>query len=171
MNRHGDPTGGKTNRGEATKFFNEVVLPYQGDECLTWPYQRNNQGRGVLGINGRSQIVSRLVCIQRHGPPPSRKHQAAHDCGKGHLACVTPNHINWKTAKQNQADHIAHGTSNRGERHGLSKLSQDDVRAILGLKGLKKQYEIAETYGVSKSLISRIHRGLNWKFLIADEAK
>lgn len=51
------------------------------------------------------------MCQKAHGDPPSPKHDAAHSCGRGHEGCVNPNHLSWKTKKQNQADRITHGTS------------------------------------------------------------
>lgn len=106
--KHGDPLGGGTGDGEPLRYFREVVMAYEGDECLAWPYGKNASGYGVwTGATG-SGIVSRQVCEEAHGPAPTPKHEAAHSCGKGHLACVTKGHLSWKTPKENGADKRLH---------------------------------------------------------------
>lgn len=132
--RHGDPHGGRTPEGALPKFVNDVVLPYQGDDCLMWPYSRT-KGYAMMIQSKRTIYISRLVCEARNGLPPSPDHQAAHSCGKGHLGCVTPRHLSWKTRKENMADTVPHGTHKRGERHPLAKLNGDQVREIQALRG------------------------------------
>lgn len=109
-NKHGNPLGGGTSPGEALRFYREVVLPYDGDECLVWPYATKFDGYGMLWLAGRPHIVSRLVCEDANGPAPTPKHDAAHSCGQGRLGCVAKRHLSWKTRLENVADSIAHGT-------------------------------------------------------------
>lgn len=161
---HGDPRMGRVPSGEPQRYFLEVVLPYQGNDCLIWPYNRNGRGYGQVQIRGhKSKQVHRIACEIINGPPPSPDHHAAHLCGKGHLGCCTPSHTAWKTAIENQADRVLHGTHNRGERHPLAKLSMKDVERIRSLQGEMSQRHIAELFGVSQSMVSRIHKGKNWK--------
>ena len=47
MRRHGDPLGGKAENGEPKRFYKEVVLPYEGDECIIWPYNKSASRYGV----------------------------------------------------------------------------------------------------------------------------
>lgn len=86
------------------RFFREVVLSYDGDECLTWPYAKDGHGYGQLFRGGRNFTVSRLVCIEVNGPPPGPDYDAAHTCDNGHLACVAKRHIVWKTHAENMLD-------------------------------------------------------------------
>jgi len=161
--RHGDPLAGKS-YGETKKFF-DIALKYEGSNCLIWPFYRNQHGYGQIWMNGRVHLVSRLVCIEINGTPPSDSHHAAHTCGNGHLGCINPRHLVWKTPAENQADRVEHGTHNRGERHGASKLKADDVRTIRFLNGLIPQHVIATHYGVSQTSISDICIGRNWHWL------
>lgn len=163
--QHGDPLGGGTFKGAPLRFLQETVLPYDGNECLTWPFARDCDGYGHLWIGGKSHQVSRLACEEMNGPPPTPDHEAAHSCGKGHEGCVTKRHLDWKTHAENQADKIAHGTHSRGERHPMAKLTEPEVREILDLKGTMFQWEIAERFGVSQPLVSNIHRAKNWNWL------
>lgn len=161
--RHGSPTAGERSiRGDASHFVEAIALPYNGSDCLIWPFRRDRYGYARMG---RGQIVSRVVCIAVHGDAPSSAHQAAHSCGNGNLGCVNPSHIHWSTPRQNQMDRVRHGTHNRGSRHGLSKLSEIQVLEIFALKGRLSQQKIAAKFGVSPQQIGRIHRGENWAWL------
>ena len=159
--KHGDPLGGRTFRGEPERFYRETVLTYGGDTCLIWPFSRS-VGYGKINRDGKPAWVHRLVCQEIHGPPPTPKHQAAHSCGKGHEGCVTPAHISWKSQKENESDKLIHGTHNRGERHGLAKLTEEQVIEIRNLKGKFLQKRIAEQYGISQTTVSSIHLGKHW---------
>lgn len=162
----GDPLGvKKTARGEATLFFQEVVLTYDGDECLIWPFKRGWAGYGEIGVNRKMQSVPRLVCEAEHGPPPSPKHEAAHSCGKGHTGCCNRKHLRWATPAENAADRALHGTDGRGEKNGFAKLTEGAARQILELRGKKSQRSIAAEFGVSQCHVWRIHHSMAWDHL------
>src|SRR5262245_53947778 len=76
--RGGDPLGfGGTERGAAAKFYQETVLAHNDDACLIWPFSDKGNGYAQLMHDGRPQVVSRMVCQEVYGPPPSDEHQAA----------------------------------------------------------------------------------------------
>ncbi|TGV15839.1 hypothetical protein EN816_00885 [Mesorhizobium sp. M8A.F.Ca.ET.173.01.1.1] len=162
--RHGDPTLGRSPNGAAMDFYERAVLHYRGSNCLIWPFARNENGYGVLHVSSGSALVSRRVCEEVHGPAPSAIHEAAHSCGKGHEGCVAKGHVSWKTPRSNSTDKLAHGTHNRGERHPLAKLTEDEVRAIYS-DDRTPQSVIAREYGVSFVTVSDIKRGRSWKWL------
>lgn len=160
--RHGDPLGGGISKGEAQRYFREVVLTYDGADCLTWPYDCSTAGYGRLKYNGKQKNVSRLVCEKSEGPPPTDRHEAAHSCGNGHLGCVAKRHLSWKTSAENSSDKFAHGTNSAGEKNGSAKLTEADVAEIRRLLGSMKQQDIADRFGVSAGLISKIKRKELW---------
>lgn len=164
--RNGDPMAGRTPDGEPLRFLNEVVLTYTGDECLTWPFGRTTQGYGTIQADGKTRGVHRLVCERRHGPPPASDYDAAHSCGRGHLSCVNPLHLDWKTRAENVADTLIHGTHNRGERGGAAKLTEPDVHEIRRLlaDGVVQQ-RIADRFGVHLMTISDIKTRKSWGWL------
>lgn len=166
LRKHGSFEGGRTAPGEPLRFLQEVVLPYRGDDCLHWPFASNGVGYGMVWLNGRFHVVSRVVCEEIHGTPPTAAHEAAHSCGKGHELCCAPNHLHWATTSENHQEKAEHGTDNRGEKHPLVKLSEDDVRNIRALKGKMLQKEIAALYGIGRVQVSRIHNGQRWQYLI-----
>ena len=138
---------------------------YAGDDCLRWPFDVSDHGRGTVQFNNKSMSAPRGMCIVAHGPPPSPKHQAAHSCGNGHLGCMNPRHLSWKLPKENEADKITHGTIRRGSAINTSKLSEDDVRAIRKMIGKVSGAEIARAWGISTVMVSNIKTRKAWAWL------
>ena len=167
--KRGDPLAGspmRTRVGDPAKFYRDVVLAYEGDNCLTWPFGTNGKGGATIFVDGHNRLVSRLICKEVHGDPPTLAHEAAHSCGMGHLACVAKTHLSWKTPAGNQADKIAHGTTNRGERQGRSKLKEYEVRKIRELRGIVSQTEVAKEYGIARAHVASIQTGRSWGWLV-----
>lgn len=159
--RYGDPSAGRTVQGVPMTYFEETVLPYTGEDCLTWPHARA-LGYGYLYIDGRVRGVHRLVCERLYGSPPTPQHQAAHSCGKGHEGCVNPMHLSWKTRSENETDKISHQTSQHGERGSGARLTVAVIQEIRALRGLVSQSVLAKKFGVTQSHISRIQTGDVW---------
>jgi hypothetical protein len=153
-----------TRRTAGVRWIDEVAVPYKGDDCLTWPFCKEVNGRCRIKIDGRRPFVNRVVCEKAHGPAPSDLHHAAHSCGKGHLSCVNPRHIYWATPKQNQNDRYIHGTHCRGEKSGMVKLSVADVIAIRHMSDLSTR-AVASKFGVTGAAISCIRNGKSWAWL------
>lgn len=162
---YGDPLGGRTANGAPLQFITEIALKHAGNDCLKWPFGTDGNGRGMAWIDGRHELVNRYVCTLIHGDPPTPQHHAAHSCGKGHESCISPNHLSWKTKAENEADKLVHGTHNRGERHGRSKLTEAEVRKILDLKGIRTQSEIGSEFNVSEFTVRAIHQRRIWAWL------
>jgi hypothetical protein len=150
----------KTKIGAAAAYFENVVMQFTGDDCLIWPFTRNNMGYGRLS-DGYAHIKA---CERAHGPKPTSDHEVAHSCGNGHLGCVTKGHLSWKTHAENEADKLIHGTVARGERQGNAKLTADQVAEIFELKiaGELSQRAIADKMGVSPALVCYILKGKLW---------
>jgi len=104
--------------------------------------------------------LNKIVAWTFHGPPPTPKHHAAHHDGIKANNCRE--NITWKTKIENEADKIAHGTTNRGERNGMVKLTDVECAEIRA-KGLGQprgiNRRLAKEYGVSDGAISNILRG------------
>jgi hypothetical protein len=132
---------------------------FAGDECLIWPFGRNETGRGVV----RRTSAPRAMCTEAHGAPPSNNHHAAHSCGNGHIGCVNPRHLRWATPAENERDKLVHGTLRRGEAINTSKLSPNDVLAIRrsALSGVA----LARQFGVTPAAISSIRTRKAWAWL------
>jgi hypothetical protein len=55
-----------------------------------------------------------------------------------------------------------HAKPARGEHHGRTKLTEQDVREIRALHGVIIQRDVAQMYGISKSQVERIQYGKSW---------
>lgn len=159
--RHGDPLAGRTSPGELENYYREVVVPYDGQDCLIWPYGRDSNGYGVIG---HGTVHSRL-CEDAHGPKPTPDHEVAHKCGKGHEGCVAKRHLRWATRAENQADKVIHGTSLKGEANPNRKLTEDEVAAIRALRGRKTQHQIAAMFGIDQTTVSDVQRRRTWAWM------
>jgi hypothetical protein len=144
----------------SSEAFLRAHLAWTSDECLTWPYRTVPAGYGLAVVGGVQKRASRWMCILAHGEPPSSKHEAAHKCGNA--KCVNPKHLRWATPAQNSADKLVHGTHNRGERSGKTKLASTDVRAIREAPPDLKV--LMARFGVSKGCISKIRSGQRWRY-------
>ena len=134
------------------------------DDCLVWPFGKTAAGYGACYVDGEIKYAHRIMCTWAHGEPTPEKNHAAHLCGNP--SCVNPAHLKWKSAKDNAADKLRHGTDNRGEKCGTSKLLKSQVIEICQLLDAGMlQKEVAKIYGVKTSAIADINIGRNWNWL------
>jgi hypothetical protein len=75
--------------------------------------------------------------------------------------------LRYGTRSENQMDRVEHGTSNRGERCGNSKLTEAQVLEICSKRdNLGATYKaLADEYGVSVGAVTYIILGINWSWL------
>jgi hypothetical protein len=140
-----------------SKRWLERHLDHQDREfCLIWPLTRAQNGYPICGTNGAIR-PHRVMCEYRNGPAPSPQHQAAHSCSKGHLGCVNPWHLSWKTPAENQFD--------RPDRIGRSqrKLRPDQVDEIRKMKGRERTVDTAARFCVTEANIRQIQEGKIWR--------
>lgn len=154
---------GRPDISEQQAYFRDIVLPHSGADCLIWPYARDKDGYGRVNWTKGTLSASRSACLERHGPPPSPRHQAAHNCGNGHLGCVNPNHLRWATPLENAADIHIHGTDrktySKRPKHWL--LDEQAVRRIRADTRAPKV--IAADYGVKPVTVYNILARRIWK--------
>lgn len=161
------------------KLFPKQAIAYlralvgtQEQECIPWPFRRNKYGQSCVQFEGQMRIASRLVHIWSKGEPPTPTHEAAHNCGKGHLGCVNPNHLRWATAAENHADKKLHGTTQEGSKNGYAKLHESQVRLILAAcRNGAVQKDLAVLYEVSPSTIHLIANGKHWSHVYRENAQ
>lgn len=116
--RYGDPLGGGVIRGPNGEIetFLRNALASETDECILWPFYRDDNGYGRLTRDGKSQLAHVYVTKKKHGPNPPDK-ESCHSCGNGHLSCINHRHLRWGTRLENVHDAIAHGTAKFWGRH------------------------------------------------------
>jgi len=113
----------------------------------------------------KNYFIHRLVAVAFLGQPPEG-HVVCH--GSKGQQCNKVTNLSWGTYKQNSGpDRVRDGTDKRGEKHGLAKLNEMQVRVIRRLIESKTMTnrEIGEIFGVSKQCIKHIKSGRSWKHL------
>lgn len=108
-------------------------------------------------------LVHRLVLTAFVGP-----------CPEGMEACHFPDrnpsnnrlgNLRWDTHSGNMADTIVHGTSNRGEKHPLARLTESQVHEIrlAHAAGNISQGKLGAQYGVDRETIGCVVRRESWR--------
>jgi hypothetical protein len=150
-------------RGAPWAFLQEA-LTYEGDECLLWPYGKNNTGYGQINYEGRPRLAHRLVVCLLTDTPLDYELHVAHAPGICHTpACINPRHLRWATVTANSHDKWIDGTMVLGENCRHSQLTRQEVWAIRQDGALDAV--AALRYGVSRSTILDIRCGRTWKWL------
>lgn len=139
---------------------------YTGDDCLIWPFARDEHGYARIG--GAHGNASPHMCRLAHGDPFEGA-EAAHSCGRGNEGCVNPRHLRWATHRENEADKLLHGTRLRGEDIRNSKLSPDQVMSIY--RDPRSQSAIAKDFGVEQTNVSHIKSGKTWSHITGHKRK
>ena len=117
-------------------------------------------GYPMMQRDGHGHGIARHILKHRLGElPPSV--QARHTCD--HKWCIRPDHIISGTNAENMKDKIGRIVYRRGESHGNAKLSDQNVTEIQHLLSLgeKSQSKIAILFGIDRTMVSRIKRGVH----------
>jgi hypothetical protein len=121
------------------------------DTCWLWVAGKNGDGYGNWSLDGQSINAHRASYVLFVGEILDGL-SVLHTCDNP--SCVNPDHLWLGTYKDNAQDRAKKGRNNsrRGENHGRSKLTDNQVREIKRLyqDGLKLN-EIASMFGVSYS--------------------
>lgn len=133
-----------------------------GDKWNQINCSKDKNGYQYFTANKKKLFVHRIVLSVFVGPRQHHKMMARHlngDVSDNKLA-----NLAWGTCKENKADSIRHGTSARGERSGVSKLTEKqviEIRKSYEIDG-ETQASIAIRYGVVNQLISAIINRKIW---------
>lgn len=122
-------------------------------------------GHLVVAIkpSGKKRLVHHLILETFVGPcPPGMECRHFPDRNPANNRL---NNIQWGTNEENHADRIIHGTSNRGEQCGASKLTEEQVRSIRSMsKGeWGWQSKLASELGITPASLCDIIKFRTWK--------
>jgi hypothetical protein len=132
----------------------------KSDGCWLWLGSRHRIGHGYASLNGRVQYAHRVSWQLTHGAIPDGQ-VVCHKCDNP--PCVNPEHLFVGTQGDNMRDAASKGRLSEAQRRD-AKLSEASVRQIKSLlaAGVSQQ-SIAASVGVSRTCISAISTGRNWK--------
>lgn len=145
-----------------SKQFRRFFFPGNFSDCWEWFGSHLSNGYGVCRalMSGRCILAHRLSYMLYKGDIPDR-FCVCHKCDN--RKCVNPNHLFLGTRADNHRDAVSKNRNSRGEKHGLAKLTEMQVRRILALED--SQQEIASKFNVSCRTIRRIKNGEGWKHI------
>lgn len=140
------------------RFEEKFVVADSG--CWEWTGTRHRHaGYGQFRLGPKMIYAHRASWVIYNGQPPQGLH-ILHRCDN--RLCVNPGHLFLGTNDENMADMVAKGRQAQRERHGRSKLTGEQVKAIRGLGGKMLQREIAAMFGIRQQQVSHILRGVHW---------
>jgi hypothetical protein len=136
----------------------------KSDGCWIWSGSRDTNGYGRLRVNDVPELAHRLAWkLLRHDITPGQ--HVLHRCDNP--ACVNPAHLFLGDQAANNADKMAKkrhkfGVS-RGEDHGCSKLTEEQVLEIR--KSVGSSIQVGERFGISGRQVRDIRRRKAWAHL------
>ena len=146
--------------------FLAKVCPEPAGGCWLWRGVVRSDGYGLVTFGGTQQRAHRVAWTLFRGEIGSGL-VVCHKCDV--RACVNPEHLFLGTIKDNVRDMTKKGRSPRGESHGSSRLTEEQVSRIktMLLEGRMYMSEIAREFGVAHATISCIARGTTWRHVEA----
>lgn len=153
-------------RGLARRMILDLINMENGEECIFWPFSRDDKGYAQAHWHGIPRKVGGIVCEEVNGRRPDgnpREWKSVYSCGKGAEGCVNPRHIYWGRQNSVEAEKEERGAGNQGEGNGQHKFLETDIPDIRWATLSMSDSEIAEYYGVTRKTIARIRHGTGWK--------
>lgn len=128
----------------------------------------NSRGYFVFAVcqNKTSKLLRlhREIALAFLGPPPTPRHQAAHN--DGNKANNLLENIRWVTPKENWDDRKKHGTDIVGEKHPRTHLKEEDILEIRKRKFLGEFCkDIARDFNININTVSAIVTRKNWSHI------
>jgi len=155
---------------DAARFMRKIDAR-GADDCWPWLGGVNCNGYGRINIGGDMYLAPRIALTLDGRNPGSLI--ARHKCDNP--PCCNPSHLDTGTHADNIRDKVERGRAPRGDAngsrthpecrarggaHGMSKLTEADIRAIRA--DPRSLSAIAKEYSVHFQQISRVKRRETW---------
>ena len=155
-----------------------VRVPIAG--CWLWERGLDRDGYGQAWFRGKNVRAHRLSWALHSGCDVwGVEAQVLHRCDV--RCCINPHHLFLGTTQENTADKMLKGRHlvaagddhytrrnpalRSGEKSPSAKLTASQVDEVKAMLGVVRQRDLAKQYGVSRTCISAISTGRNWKHL------
>lgn len=141
--------------------FHKSYVKGGASECWPW-LKRHTTTWGRFRIWRRPYSAARVAYYIHHRIDPA-ENCVCHTCDNP--ICVNPAHLFLGTHADNMRDKMQKGrhVSSAGEKHGMHKLNEDQVRLIR--KSTGSQRAIAKQFGISQRQVFSILHNQSWKHL------
>lgn len=151
------------NETDGDRFWRKVQ---KGPDCWEWTASKDTGGYGQFWLKGQTHPwkASRVAYLLTYHDPGQM--HVLHRCDNP--ACVRPDHLFLGTHLDNIRDRTSKGrgrnNGGRGEKNANARLTLPQVIEIRQLysAGRHTQTELAQSYGVGQTAISKIVRGEKW---------
>ena len=148
-----------------TERFWEKVNIIDSDKCCKWLSTiSNSTGYGSFWYGKKQELAHRISYILEYGHI-SDNLLVLHKCDNP--ACVNPRHLFLGTHADNSSDMVEKNRQAKGEKHGMSKLSKEQI-IIIKNKYIPEIYstrKLAKEFNVSQPTIWRIINNITWKHI------
>lgn len=141
---------------DIARFFSKVDVRDK-NSCWYFRGKKITRGYGGFTIKGTNIYAHRLSYELFCSEIDSRQ-LIRHKCDNP--SCVNPWHLTTGTHLDNMLDRRIRGRNPVGTRNGRSKLTEEEVLAILA--DPRPAHVVATEYGVKKDSILRIRNGETW---------
>lgn len=159
--KNSNQTGLKRKKKRAEDRFFSRVYKFSETKGGCWIWNGGLiKSYGAFWYDGKTIRATHYSWELCHGRKVPEGFSMCHTCDTP--MCVNPDHLFLGTNKENTQDKVEKNRQAKGEKHGLSKLTQEQVNEIRLLPTSTTHTDIAKQYGVSRTCISGIRRGLAW---------
>ena len=147
-------------------FWDSVNIIDDEDSCWDWKGHVDDKGYGKVTYLSKQWKSHRVAFTLSKGEIPEGM-VVMHSCDRP--SCNRPSHLSLGTMYDNVHDMLNKGRGNKpyGEKHGMAKLTESDVRRIRQLysTGEYTMKKIGEMIGISPSSVGLVVRNKIWKHL------
>ena len=124
-------------------------------------HTKNKDGYFDFSINNKRYLLHRYIYEKINGGIDSDS-VVRHTCDNS--SCINPDHLKIGTHEDNVKDRCIRGRSAKGDKHGRSKLTEEQVLEIRN-DNITSISKLATEYGVSRKAIRSIKQYKNWSWL------
>jgi hypothetical protein len=137
----------KANQGN----YNDILKSH----CLEMP-----KSRMIISFNNKSKLAHRIAWEIQYGSIPDKMH-ILHKCDNS--KCINYLHLELGNHEKNMKDRQDRKRTASGIKHGMSKLTEENIRYIRNNPDKKMGIELSKQFGVSENCIIDIKKFRSYK--------